>query len=281
MPDSSLVQLVTCTDCGTLESVLPEPLPAGAGPAGSYLPHEMPTGPKGWLTARSQDRKALLVRPWAGGGKLVDIGCGSGGFMDAWLRKSPGNRAVGLEPSPHVVEAARARGLEVIAASLDEPITEVARGGALYTLWHVLEHLEDPVAALIRIRETMAPEGKIVLVVPNAAAMERSLFGARTIAWDPPRHRWHFTPEGLTGLAKVTNLRVLERFNLISDDLYDAVASLQWVLYPRTWIDANSTKGHLATGLALIGGVPVGLLLAALSPWRQRASLGMVLARAV
>jgi hypothetical protein len=127
----------------------------------------------------------------------------------------------------------------------------------------------------------MAEEGKIVVVVPNAAATERSLFGRHTVAWDPPRHRWHFTPEGITGLMSETGLRVVERFNLLSDDLYDAVASLQWVLYPRVWVDSDSLKGRLATGLAIAGGTPTGLLLAALSPWRQRASMGMILARAI
>lgn len=201
--------------------------------------------------------------------------------MEAWQRVCPGDRVVGMEPSPRAAEAARSRGLEILETEIEVPLPDQARGGTLYTLWHVLEHLADPVSALINIRDAMAPDGKIVLVVPNAAATERSLFGTRTVAWDPPRHRWHFTPEGLTGLMKVTGLRVLERFNLVSDDLYDAVTSLQWVLYPRVWMDSDSVKGRIATGLALAGGAPIGLLLAALSPWRQRASLGMVLARAV
>ena len=50
--------------------------------------------------ARSQERKATLVRPWIGGGKLIDVGCGSGGFMEAWQRVCPGDRVVGLESSP-------------------------------------------------------------------------------------------------------------------------------------------------------------------------------------
>ncbi len=280
-PDSLSVQLVACTSCGTFESVPAVSLSSGKEPEANYLPHQTPGGPRGWLVTRSQERKVALIRPWVGAGKLVDIGCGSGGFMDVWRRMYPGDRVVGIESSPHAVEEARNRGLEVLETDLGAALPEEARGGALYTLWHVMEHLEDPVSVLRNIRETMAGEGKIVLVVPNAAAAERYLFGAHTVAWDPPRHRWHFTPEGLTGLLGVTGLRALERFNLVSDDLYDAVASLQWILYPRVWVDPASVKGRLATGLALAGGAPVGLLLAGLSPWRQRASLGMVLARAV
>lgn len=281
VPDGQPIQLVVCVDCGTFESVLDVENVKIEGPDANYLPHQTPGGLRGWLATRSQLRKVSIIKPWVGGGKLVDIGCGSGGFMNAWRSVCPGERVVGIESSPRAVEAARVRGLEVIETSIEVPLPEEIADGRLYTMWHVLEHLEDPVSTLTHIREIMAPEGKIVVVVPNAAATERTLFGAHTVAWDPPRHRWHFTPEGLTGLMNMTGLRVVERFNMATDDLYDAVASLQWVLYPRVWMNPGSLKGRLATGLAVAGGTPTGLLLAALSPWRHRASLGMVLARVI
>lgn len=278
-PNGPGVRLVACTGCGTLESVPPEGLSSVAGDSTHYLPHETPGGLRGWLAARSQERKASVVMPWAGGDGVVDLGCGSGGFLDAWRRSFPGEEAIGIESSERAIGEARARGIEIVQSSLDDPIPEAVRGRTLYTMWHVIEHLEDPVTTLINVRDGMDPAGRIVLVVPNAAGLERSLFGAKTVAWDPPRHIWHFTPEGLTALAARTGLRVLHRFNLISDDVYDAVASLQWVLYPRAWVDSGSFRGMVAAGLAVAGGVPTGLALAALTPWRQRASLGVVTAR--
>lgn len=276
-PEGPDVQLIVCSGCGTLESVSQSGEHRIGDETAGYLPHELPTGLKGWLVSKSQDSKASRVLPWAGEEGLVDLGCGSGGFMAAWLRTRPEDRVVGLESSRTAVDHAKERGLEVVETDLSAPLPDVARGHTLYTLWHVLEHLDDPVTILISIREVMAPDGRIVLVVPNATGLERSLFGGRTIAWDPPRHRWHFTPEGLTALTARTGLRVLDRFNLVSDDLYDAVASLQWVLYPHAWVDRGSIKSWMATSLAVAGGLPTGLALATLSAWRHRASLGMVL----
>jgi SAM-dependent methyltransferase len=278
-PGDRGIPLVACTGCGTMESILAEPPVADRDEPEGYLPHETPRGLSGWLTNRSQDRKAALVTPWYSSGTVLDIGCGSGGFLAAWLRGRPHDAVAGLEPSPGAAETARARGLNVIDGDLSGPLPEEASGARIYTLWHVLEHVPDPVAALGMIRDAMASDGRIVLVVPNVSALERSVFGSHTIAWDPPRHRWHFTPEGLTALTHKTQLRVLDRFNLVSDDVYDAVGSIRWTLYSRSWVETGSLRERLATGLAVLGGVPLGLCLASLAPWRQRASLGLVLAR--
>jgi SAM-dependent methyltransferase len=237
----------------------------------------MPLGVRGWLAGRSQDRKASVASPWYMDGPVVDIGCGSGGFLEAWRRGRPHDPLLGIEPSP-AADLATGRGIEVHRQALEEPLPEGARGAGMFTLWHVLEHLEDPLGALERLREALGPDGRIVLAVPNASGLERIVFGPRTIAWDPPRHRWHFTPEGLTAIVGASGLRVLDRFKLVTDDVYDAVGSIRWSVCPEAWAETGSLKERLATGLAIAGGVPLGLGLAALTPWRSRASLGLVLA---
>jgi SAM-dependent methyltransferase len=231
------------------------------------------------LAGRSQDRKVSLILPWAGSGGIVDLGCGAGGFLAAWRRARPGEPALGLEGDAAAADLARSRGLDIVESDLAGALPPAAGGGSLYTLWHVLEHLDDPAGVLTAIREIMDPDGHIVLAVPNAAGLERSFFRSRTIAWDPPRHRWHFTPEGLTALSRLTGLEVRDRFNLLSDDIYDAVTSLQWALYPRFWVEKRPLRTPATTVLALLGGVPLGLGLALVAPWRGRASLGVVLGR--
>ncbi|MFC1629370.1 class I SAM-dependent methyltransferase [Gemmatimonadota bacterium] len=276
--DAPGTRLIVCSGCGTLESDIPDPPSISTGTSTHYFPHEHPTGLKGWLAQKSQQRKASLTLPWSPDGDVVDLGCGSGGFLDAWRIARTGSRAVGLESVTEAIDVARKRGLEIVEGDLDGPLPGSLHGVILYTMWHVLEHLDDPGEVLRSIRGIMKPTGRIVIVVPNAAGFERSIFGKRTIAWDPPRHRWHFTPEGLTALARNTGLHVVDRFNLVSDDVYDAVASLQWALHPDFWIDSGSIRSTITMGMAVMWGVPIGLMLATLSPWRQRASLGVILA---
>jgi 2-polyprenyl-3-methyl-5-hydroxy-6-metoxy-1,4-benzoquinol methylase len=70
------------------------------------------------------------------------------------------------------------------------------------TLWHVLEHLQDPAAALDRIATWLRPGGGLVVGVPNLASLQAQIGGERWYHLDVPRHRVHFTTGGLHALLR-------------------------------------------------------------------------------
>ncbi|HEX8204746.1 MAG TPA: class I SAM-dependent methyltransferase [Solirubrobacteraceae bacterium] len=145
------------------------------------------------------DRERLRSVP-AAPARLLDVGAGRGRFVAAARRA--GYDATGIEPSPRGVAAAReAYGVELAAVELGE-----ARGEGLdvVTAWHVLEHLDDPGAALDRIRSLLRPGGTLVVGVPNLASLQARLFGVRWFHLDLARHRVHFTPRGLHTLLRAS-----------------------------------------------------------------------------
>jgi 2-polyprenyl-6-hydroxyphenyl methylase/3-demethylubiquinone-9 3-methyltransferase len=112
------------------------------------------------------------------GGRVLDIGCGTGFLLERLAER--GFTGVGVDLSPESVEIARARLAEIGAA--DRLSAEV--GSAydppdgpfdLVTVTDVLEHLEDPRACLTAARERLAPGGVVVVSTPNRL----SLHGAR------------------------------------------------------------------------------------------------------
>jgi hypothetical protein len=61
------------------------------------------------------------------------------------------------------------------------------------SMFHVLEHVEDPVGILRHLRRAVVSEdGALVIQVPNYAAAERRLFGRRWFGLDAPRHLLQF-----------------------------------------------------------------------------------------
>ena len=68
------------------------------------------------------------------------------------------------------------------------------------TVWHVLEHLDDPGAALAEIHRWLRPRGAVLVGVPNLDSLQARLGGERWYHLDVPRHRVHFTPAGLAAL---------------------------------------------------------------------------------
>ncbi len=146
-------------------------------------------------------RLELLRRLAAPGARVLDAGAGQGRFVAAARRA--GYDAIGLEPSRRGIERARTRGVELIEAGIEE--AEIAPGSLdAITLWHVLEHLERPDAALARMAPWLAPGGGLLIGVPNLASWQAWLGAGRWFHLDVPRHRTHFTPAGVTRLLERT-----------------------------------------------------------------------------
>ena len=102
------------------------------------------------------------------GGRVLDIGCASGGLL-ALLRPGAGHLA-GLELSPTAARAAAQIGDEVICGALeDDRLPFQARSFDLVVLADVLEHLADPAAGLGRAIAWCRPGGAILVSVPNVA----------------------------------------------------------------------------------------------------------------
>jgi SAM-dependent methyltransferase len=97
------------------------------------------------------------------------------------------------------VEVAAGRGIGLQKATLEEGLVEAGSLDGV-TLWHVLEHLDDPGTALDRIAGWLKPGGVLLLGVPNIDSLQARIGGRRWLHYDPPRHRHHFTPAGLRTL---------------------------------------------------------------------------------
>lgn len=99
------------------------------------------------------------------GRRWLDVGTGSGDILD--VLGSRAARAVGIEPNSADRAAARARGLDVRHA-----VEEIAgESFDVITLFHVLEHLPDPLAMLRQLAALLAPRGLILIEVPHARDM--------------------------------------------------------------------------------------------------------------
>lgn len=157
------------------------------------------------------------VRGWLGRlerpGKALEIGCGDGWMLDALRR---GWRVVGIERSVPAARVASAdRGLPVFVGGL-----EAIRASACFDLivmFHVLEHLFDPVGTLRACAALLRPGGHIVLALPNSSSWQSRLTGSDWMHLDVPRHLWHFSPGALRTALERAGLRT-ERFSFVSPE---------------------------------------------------------------
>ena len=138
-----------------------------------------------------------LVPPPA---RLLDAGAGRGRFVAA--ARGGGYDAFGIEPSARGVAAATALGARVQRGTVEDAELE-PRSVELVTLWHVLEHLEDPGLGLSSgSRPGCARGARYSSASRTSTACKRGLAGERWYHLDVPRHRTHFTPRGLHELLR-------------------------------------------------------------------------------
>jgi methionine biosynthesis protein MetW len=187
---------------------------------------------------------AHAQRLLAPGGRVLDLGCASGGLL-ALLRGRAGHLA-GLELSPTAARAAAQIGDEVVCGALEDPALPFAEGSYdLVVLADVLEHLADPAAALARATGWCRPGGAVLVSVPNVAHWQARL----TLA----RGRW---PQDASGTFDASHLRWFTRGSLrallcdggLRDvELHAIVPMLRNHLRPR-WLSAAAEPAWQALG---------------------------------
>lgn len=154
-------------------------------------------------------RRLARLLPLAPGSTLVDVGCGRGEFLRTLDVRHLGLSLIGIEPSSEDARYARdVYGLNVREAMLEE-IADVPKADVV-TMFHILEHVHDPVVALRRAGALLAEEGILVVEVPNMTLSRMGLpFGGKILfpGYHSPEHLWHFTPRSLEALITKQGFR--------------------------------------------------------------------------
>jgi SAM-dependent methyltransferase len=120
-----------------------------------------------WFLGRRAVILAEMAR-WlpAGPLRLAELGCGSGGMLEALGRFGT---AVGVETDPALRARARERGLDVRAGALPGAVPlEIGRWDAV-CLFDVLEHVDHEAGTLVACRRLLAPGGRLFVTVPAYA----------------------------------------------------------------------------------------------------------------
>jgi SAM-dependent methyltransferase len=151
-----------------------------------------------------------MLRPVAASGaRLLDVGAGRGRFVTSALEG--GYDARGIEPSPRGADRVRVEPAGVEQADVEQGSLDAV------TIWHVLEHLDDPGGALRRIRGWIRPGGALLVGVPNLASAQALLSGDRWYHLDVPRHRVHFTAAGIRSLLTASGFEPVRTHHVLAE----------------------------------------------------------------
>ena len=194
-------RLVDCIECG-VGRLYPAP---SAEAIGQFYPPSYygVTGAKfvpiveGLVRFVAARHVRSLSRGIPAGGRMLDVGCGRGVLLKSLADR--GFEVHGFEISETAAAGADPRADIRIGNSLED----VGYPNAFFDqviLWHVFEHLPNPVEVLDEIRRILKPGGRLVIAVPNYSSLQSRWAGPAWFHLDLPRHLFHFPVKGLRRL---------------------------------------------------------------------------------
>lgn len=148
-----------------------------------------------WIRNRGNRKRRLAIERFQPGGRLLEVGCGTGAFLIELLNSGHWD-VVGIEPNEKAAShARRTSGVPIHQGMFSDATLEPESFDAI-VLWCVVEHLVQPIQDLRRAHALLKKGGSLFFSVPNYESLEAKIFGRFWSGWDLPRHL-HFFPQSI------------------------------------------------------------------------------------
>ncbi len=168
-------------------------------------------------------------------GKVLDIGCGTGSFLNSMHQA--GWKITGLEPDENAVK--KAKNLYGLNLQSPEILFKLPHSGFdVITMWHVLEHVHELNEYLEQLRLLIKPGGLIFIAVPNYTSYDQSVYKQYWAAYDVPRHLYHFSPDAMINLLLEHNLKLKSFKPMLYDSFYVSMLSEKYKAGKNNFIKA-------------------------------------------
>jgi len=145
-----------------------------------------------------QRKFSLIKRHIPKGGKLLDVGCATGLFLE--VAERIGYEVFGVEISNY----AAGRVTETLRSNVFMGELEKARFSDEYfdivAMWDTLEHLPRPLEDLQEVNRILKTGGVIIIETLNVACLNAKILGPKWPLYAPPHHLFYFSLDTLSKL---------------------------------------------------------------------------------
>lgn len=156
------------------------------------------------------DRRLKLIAQFQQpgmGNRILDIGCGTGVFLDIAMKK--GWDVFGIEISPTALEFAAAKiGSERVSKDFFS-IDESPNSFDVVCMWAVIEHVTNPYAYFEKVYRLLKPNGIFALATVNTNSWNRKMFNKRWRYFTPPEHLVYFNTQNIRLFLRQNNFKPL------------------------------------------------------------------------
>ena len=154
--------------------------------------------------------------------QLLEIGCASGYFL--FETKDYVKSVIGVELTKEYVEYAKSKGLNV-----KESLDEVPDNSCdLIVMFHILEHIDDPINFLKEVKKKLSKNGKLIIEVPNVDDILVSVYKIKNhldFYWEIA-HNYYFSKSTLGKVMESAGYQ----YEIFPLQRYDLSNHMNWML---------------------------------------------------
>lgn len=161
------------------------------------------------------------------GGQVLDVGCGTGGFLYE-LQRTGKYQVIGIDINEYALSLAQQQGIRVQYGELVD-LCFPAASFDVVTAWEVIEHVRDPEATLGEIHRVLKPTGTLLLSTPNGASWQARFWRNYWCGWDLPRHLQIFSRESLYELLRNSGFRIIRNIHFPTERYYFVESARLWL----------------------------------------------------
>ena len=154
-------------------------------------------------------------------GKILDIGCGAGDFLQ-YMKENHWN-INGVDTSSKARKIANKK-LNIKVMDPKDWINNKEKYDVI-TCWHSLEHVHEPWVYLDKIKKSLTLDGFLIVALPNYQSTDAKIYKEFWAAYDTPRHLYHFTIKSMNKTIKPHGLNIESIYRMNFDPFYVSMLS--------------------------------------------------------
>jgi 2-polyprenyl-3-methyl-5-hydroxy-6-metoxy-1,4-benzoquinol methylase len=251
--DAPELQILECIDCGLVTlSALGHIQPGFYEDSGMHGGAER-ISMEAWLKDTDWDdqRRFDMLKSMLPNKKLLDFGCGAGGFLNKTRQLAESVEGVELEM--------RVQKYWYEQITIYPSVESAGCAYDLITAFHVLEHLPEPRTMLKILANRLAKNGRLVIEVPSSEDVLLTLYDSEAFQsftyWS--QHLFLFNAETLRRLAEQAGLRIV---TIQQFQRYPLSNHLHWLSHGKpgghhkwAFLDSPELSNAYANALAAMG----------------------------
>jgi len=193
-----------------------------------------------------------LIKQHVASGKIMDIGCATGYFLEA--AKTLNYEPFGIELSEYSSGIAKKKfGTENIFNGKLEDCNFKQKMFNVITMFDLIEHVRSPRETLSKAAELLSDDGVIVITTPDNSSTSNKIMGKRWTHYKQ-EHFYYFNIKSLSYVAQQCNLKVVysesskkalnitylhTQLNVYKHWLFTPIINLAFAILPKRLADKN------------------------------------------